>query len=234
MIYVDAPFTNATVSARGFSISGWAGDMGAAAGTGVDAVMAWAYPSNGGSPVVAGVATYGLARPDVGTALGSPQLTQSGYVLPGVQLPVGQWTLVVYAHSLVNNSWNTPVTVTVTVVAPPSTPLMSVDLPAQNQTLSQNIRVAGWAVDLGAVSGAGVDAIHVWAFRPDGSAVFVGATILGGVRGDVGAWLGGQFAPCGFDFSAHLDSGDYTLVVFAHSSVTGTFNNMKTVVVRVL
>src|SRR5262249_54815908 len=147
----------------------------------------------------------------------------------------GGYTLAVYAHSTVNNSWNTPSLVNVTVTAPPSHPMMWVDAPAQNQTLSQNIFVGGWAVDTAAASGSGVDAVHVWAYPSDGSAPkWVGAASMGVVRPDIAAWLGAQFGGAGFNVSGSLPPGTYTLVVFAHSAVTGTFNNVQVITIRVV
>jgi len=112
---------------------------------------------------------------------------------------------------------------------------MWVDAPAQNQTLSQVIVVGGWAVDTAAASGAGVDAIHVWAYPTSGAApVFVGAGTVGGARPDIGAWLGPQFGHAGFTVTGTLAPGTYTLVVFAHSAVTGTFNNVQVITIRVV
>jgi len=234
MIAVDAPSNNAAVSTRGFVVAGWAADAGATSGIGVDAIAVWAFPSTGGAAILAGVATPGNARPDVGAYLGA-QFTNTGFGLTTNPLPPGGYTLAVYAHSVVNNSWNTPSLVNVTVTAPPSHPLMWVDLPAQNQTLSQNILVAGWAVDTAAASGPGVDAVHVWAYPSDGSAPkFVGAAGLGGGRPDIGNWLGPQFGIAGFSVGGTLPPGTYTLVVFAHSVVTGTFNNVQVIIIRVV
>jgi len=234
MVAVDAPANNATVSNRGFVVAGWAADAGATAGTGVDVVAIWAFPATGGSAILAGVASSFVARPDVGAYLGA-QFTNTGYGLTTIPLPPGGYTLAVYAHSTVNNSWNTPSLVNVTVVAPPSHPLMWVDAPAQNQTLSQVIVVGGWAVDIAAASGAGVDAIHVWAYPTSGAApVFVGAGTVGGARPDIGAWLGPQFGHAGFTVTGTLAPGTYTLVVFAHSAVTGTFNNVQVITIRVV
>jgi hypothetical protein len=234
MIAVDAPANNAAVSSRGFVVAGWAADAGAASGTGVDAIAVWAFPSTGGAAILAGVATPGSARPDVGVYLGA-QFTNTGFGLTTIPLSPGGYTLAVYAHSTVNNSWNTPSLVNVTVTAQPSHPMMWVDLPAQNQTLSQNIFVAGWAVDTAAASGPGVDAIHVWAYPADGSAAkFVGAASVGGGRPDIGNWLGPQFGTAGFAVGGTLPPGLYTIVVFAHSAVTGTFNNVQVITIRVV
>lgn len=236
MVFVDTPRPSAVVGTNGFAIAGWAADMGATSGTGIDAVAVWALPSTGASAILAGVATYGnaygSARPDVGAYLGS-QFTNTGYGLTAT-LPAGTYTLAVYAHSTVNNSWNTPALVNVTVQPPQSRPLMWVDAPAQNQTISQNVFVGGWAVDTASSSGPGVDAVHVWAY-PQGSstAVFVGASTTGVSRPDVGAVFGSQFSTAGFNVTGTLAQGVYTLVVFAHSSVTGTFNDVRTVSVTV-
>lgn len=232
LLAVDTPANNATVSASGFMVGGWAADMGATSGTGVDTVVVWAWPSNGGAAILAGIANYGGSRPDVAAAIGS-QFAATGYGLIAT-LPVGTYTLTVYAHSTVNNSWNAPTVRTVTVVPPPSRPLMWVDLPAQNQTLSQNIVVAGWAVDTAAASGVGVDAIDIYAFpTAGGGPILLGVTSTGGSRPDVAAALGSaQFGTSGFSFTGTLAPGSYTLVIYAHS-VIGGFNDSKAVAVTV-
>jgi hypothetical protein len=63
--------------------------------------------------------------------------------------------------------------------------------------------------------------------------VFVGAGTTGGSRPDVGNVFGAQFSSAGYNVFGTLAPGTYTLVVFAHSSVTGTFNNATTVGVTV-
>jgi hypothetical protein len=233
LIAVDTPRANASVSINGFMVGGWAADIGAAAGsTGVDVVVVWAFPTNGAAAILAGIANYGGARPDVGAYLGS-QFTNTGFGMIAT-LPAGSYTLAICAHSTVNNSWNQPSTLGVTVQAPASRPAMYVDFPGPGQTISQVVHVGGWALDLAAASGPGVDAIHVWAY-PQGSQtpVFVGAGTTGGSRPDVGNVFGAQFSTAGYEVFGTLAPGTYTLVVFAHSSVTGTFNNAATVGVTV-
>jgi hypothetical protein len=232
MFTIDSPGNNATVLGSGFLISGWAVDTGASSGTGIDAVVCWAYPKNGAPAILAGVASYGHPRPDVGAWLGST-FTPSGYGLMG-KLPDGAYTLVIYAHSTVTGSWGTPKTLDATVKGPVSNPRMWVDLPAQNQTLSQNILIAGWSLDQGSPGGTGVDALHVYAY-PAGSTspTFLGVAQYGAARPDVATAFGSsRFTNCGFHLVASLPPGTYTLVVFSHSTVTGTFNN--TMVVRVV
>ena len=60
--------------------AGWAADLGAAEGTGIATLHAWAYPLTGGAPVFVGAATYGGARPDVAAVHGD-QFRDSGYGL---------------------------------------------------------------------------------------------------------------------------------------------------------
>ena len=238
LLAVDTPANNSTVSSNGFMVAGWAADMGATSGTGVDTVVVWAWPSNGGAAILAGVASYGNAnygytRPDVGAAIGS-QFAATGYGVTTVPLPVGTYTLTVYAHSTVNNSWNTPTVRTVTVTPPPSRPLMWVDAPTQGNNLSQNIVVEGWAVDTAAPSGPGVDAVAAWAFPTTGGpAMLVGSALTGGGRPDVAAALGSpQFGTAGFFVTGTLPAGSYTIVIYAHS-VIGGFNDSKAVAVTV-
>jgi len=234
ILALDTPKANATVSMNGFVVAGWAVDAGATAGTGVDVIAVWAFPSTGGAAILAGVAkagtsSYGMMRSDVANYLGA-QFAPSGYGLYGTLPAAGNYTLAVYAHSTVTNSWTTPAMVNVTATAPPSHPIMWVDLPAENQNITQNVTVAGWAVDISAPSGDGIGAIHVWAY-PQGSStpVFVGATTVGGARPDIAAWLGPQFGSAGYSLTGTLAPGAYTLVVYAQSTVTGTFNNAKAV-----
>ena len=47
--------------------------------------------------------------------------------------------------------------------APTPRPVMSLDVPSQGAAVSGQFAVAGWAVDLGASAGSGVDTVHVWA-----------------------------------------------------------------------
>jgi hypothetical protein len=233
---IDVPTTGSTV-ANTFTVGGWAIDLGSPSGTGVDAVHVWAYPTTGAAPMFVGAATLGVSRPDVGAAFGSSRFGVSGYTLAGT-LPGGSYDLAVFAHSTVTGTFNNSSSVRITVLAPQSLPRMAVDLPGQSQSLSQNFRVAGWALDAAAKSGTGVDAVDVWAYPlAGGNPLFVGSATLGGSRPDVGAaFSSSQFTFGGFDLYVYgtLPRGDYNLVVFARSSVVGTFNNAVVVRIRVL
>src|SRR5204863_2815380 len=94
--------------------------------------------------------------------------------------------------------------------------------------------LGGWAADLDAAQGTGIDALHVWAYPLAGGApVFLGAASTGGVRPDVAALHGDRFLPSGYGLIvAGLPAGTYDLAVFAWSNVTGGF--VPASVVRVI
>ena len=113
-------------------------------------------------------------------------------------------------------------------------PAMNLETPASSEAVGLVFHAAGWAADLGADSGTGVDAVHVWAYPASGSPLFVGVASYGGSRPDVGAFFGSQFTDSAFDMTVTgLPIGTYTLVTFAHSTITGTFNQSRSVTVTV-
>src|SRR5207249_4179933 len=84
-------------------------------------------------------------------------------------------------------------------------------------------------IDRGATSGTGVDVIHVYGFPivngSLGAGVFAGQGNYGSARTDVGAAYGSQFTNSGFWLYGTLPRGVYRLTAYAHSTVTGTFND---------
>jgi len=76
-----------------------------------------------------------------------------------------------------------------------------------------------------------MDAVHVWAHPAAGNPVFLGAATYGLPRPDVAALHGLQFTPSGFSLRASsvLAAGPWSIVVYGHSSVTGTFSATTTV-----
>jgi hypothetical protein len=232
---IDVPATGSTV-ANGFTVGGWALDLGAPSGTGVDSVQVWGYPTTGAAAIFVGVATQGVSRPDVGTAFGSSRFATGGYTLAGT-LPAGSYDLAVFAHSTVTGTFNNSKSVRITVLPPLSKPRMAVDLPGVGQNISLDFRVSGWALDLASTSGTGVSNVDVWAYpAAGGNALFVGSASVGTSRPDVGAAFGAyRYSASGFDLnvSGALPRGSYNLVVFARSSVIGSFNNAVTVPIRV-
>lgn len=123
------------------------------------------------------------------------------------------------------------------VEAHQATALMVLDTPVLGSVVEPPFVVAGWAIDLAAWSGTGVNAVHVWAYPTPGSGappIFLGVADPGGVRPAVGAAYGDPFAPSGYELTVFgLAPGVYDVVAYAHSTVTGTFNNAHVVRVTV-
>jgi hypothetical protein len=111
---------------------------------------------------------------------------------------------------------------------------MAIDTPADGAIVHGPFQVAGWAFDENLVD-AGLDAIHAWAFPvAGGSPSFGGVATLGVARPDVAALYGAQYAHAGFYVDiAGLAPGVYDVVLFGHSSVTGTFNLQRVVRITV-
>ena len=232
LMSLDTPSSGATVSSGGFTVAGWALDRYAPSGTGVDAVHVWAFQT-GGPPTFVGAATLGGNRPDVGAVFGA-QFNASGYTLSGTLL-AGTYQLVAYMHDTVTGTFNLSATANIKVAAATPAPFMSLDAPGAG-LVALGTNIGGWAIDTGASTGTGVGGVHVYAFPVGGgSPVFVGAATLGFSRPDVGAIFGSRFTSAGYNLTlTGLTPGQqYDLGVFAHSTVTGTFNQSKTVRITV-
>jgi hypothetical protein len=111
---------------------------------------------------------------------------------------------------------------------------VEIDMPRQRQDVGEAFVLAGWAADLDAQAGSGIDTIHVWAYPvAGGPPVFLGTPELGGRRPDVAAVHGDRFRDSGFALVVQgLMSGAYDLAVFPWSNVTGGFAQPQ--VVRVV
>ena len=119
---VDVP--NGPYAQQPFLLGGWAIDLAAASGLGVNTVHVWARNLAGGAEFPLGAASYGVTRPDVGAAFGA-QFTQSGYELVVSGLAAGTYRFTVYAYSLVANSFNQAVQFDVEVDPVVATPVLS-------------------------------------------------------------------------------------------------------------
>ena len=104
--------------------------------------------------------------------------------------------------------------------------MMSVDAPVSGATVLPPFLVGGWALDLSASGGSGIDAVHVWAAPVSGSPVFLGAAEMNVTRPDVAAVYGAQFQQSGFNVVATtaLSPGAYVLYVYARRQSTGSFD----------
>lgn len=102
-VVVDLPASGAGLGGD-FVVAGWAVDLDDGAGTGVDAVHVWAYPTGGGGPLFLGAAETAGDRPDVAALFGQ-RFRRSGYGLKVAGLPPGSWDLAVFAWSTVQNGF---------------------------------------------------------------------------------------------------------------------------------
>jgi hypothetical protein len=114
-------------------------------------------------------------------------------------------------------------------------PQTVIDMPARGSEMTGPFLVAGWAADLDEAFGAGIDAVHVWAYpTAGGDPIWIGAAAWGGTRPDVAAIHGDRFLRTGYGIVAQgLAPGTYDVAVFAHSTVSGQFAPARTVRITV-
>jgi hypothetical protein len=230
---VDSPRPSQVLPSD-FLLSGWAADLGAASGSGVDAVHVYAYPNpgSGAPPIFLGPASFGSGRGDVAAAVGA-QFINSGYSLPIVNLAPGIYDLVVYAHSTVANAFNIAQAVRIRVFSPTAPPplvgaQLAIDVPGPNTKVTGSLYIAGWALDLRSTTGTGIGRVDLWAYPSPGSGklpLFLGTAQYGLPRSDVGAAFGSRFTPSGFGGTvANLSAGTYDIVAMALSTISGAFD----------
>jgi glucose/arabinose dehydrogenase len=226
IVQIDAPPQGSEVR-QPFALSGWAIDATAAT-PGIATLHVWAFPASGAPPQFLGVATYGGSRPGVAAFFG-PQFNLSGFDLTVKGLAPGGWTIAVYAWVISTQSFSAVGTVAVTIVP---AGIIAIDAPANFSTVPSPFFIGGWAIDPAAVSGTGIDTIHVWAYPADGSApIFLGVAGFGD-RPDVAAIFGEQFRRSGYGLIATaLPPGGSYIVVYAHSSVSGQFDTVGVIYV---
>jgi glucose/arabinose dehydrogenase len=178
-------------------------------------------------------------NPSTGTATASDLRDHSAELTPGNVSSFG----VDAAGELYFADHTNGTIVRIAPLAPSLPPAIGIDLPAPFQTKGQPFAFAGWAVDPGSLSGAGIDTVHVWAVpitslagTPFGTPVFVAATSLTVDRPDVAAFFGSsQLTHCGFQFVVTgLAPGTYRLYAFGLVSRTGSFDVVRTVDVAVV
>jgi len=112
---------------------------------------------------------------------------------------------------------------------------VAVDTPQPGEVRQQPFWVAGWALDLSAAAGTGIDAVHVWAYPPNGaSPIFLGVADSGDARPDVAATYGDRFNLSAYNlFVDRLNPGTYDLVVYPHRAATDTFEGAQVIRIKV-
>jgi hypothetical protein len=227
-----------------FVVSGWAADLGAPAGSGVDAIHVYAFPDpgSGKAPVFLGVASYGMPRGDVAAVFGA-QFLNSGYSLPVTGLAPALYDIVVYGRSTVAGTFAAQKVVRTRIFSAATAPAptgeqVAIDVPATGAAIRGAFAVAGWAADLRATTSSGVDRVDVWAYPNPGSGLapaFLGTAAYGWSRPDVGSIFGARFTQSGYYLGGlTLPAGTYDIAVFARSTVTGGYDRQRVVRVVVL
>src|SRR4029450_13818013 len=91
---------------------------------------------------------------------------------------------------------------TAPITVPIPSPRMAIDGPPEGAAVLGAFSLDGWALDTGAPTGSGVDAIHVYAFESGSSTpIFLGVATLGIARPELVPIFGAQFGTAGY----HLD-----------------------------
>jgi hypothetical protein len=215
-----------------FEIGGWALDFGSATDSGIDGVHVWAFSSTG-VPTFIGAVTPSVARPDV-AALFGPQFATAGFSITVGGLVPGTYTLAIYPHSQITNTFAPPQVLTVTVA---NGGLIAIGAPTDGAIAYGGTLLGGWAIDRASTTGTGVSVVHVYAYPNPGSGeapVFLGVADYGIARPDVGAIFGSRFTNSGFNlYLPPLTPGPYLLVAFPFSTMTNAFLAPATVTVTI-
>ena len=105
--------------------------------------------------------------------------------------------------------------------------------PVADSLLTQPFAVGGWAVDVAATAGSGIDAVEVWAYPepgPDVAPIPLGLAEYGGERVGVGATFGPEFTRSGYGLIADgLPPGRYDLAILSRIAMSGAFNSARLV-----
>ena len=114
--------------------------------------------------------------------------------------------------------------------------VLFIDAPSDQSRVRADFVVEGWAIDDSGPTGAGINAIHMWAFpldAPGRAPHFLGVAAYGLPRGDVGEAFGARFTPSGYRLAVSLPGfGRYLIGVYGRSSITSQFSAVRTVTVN--
>ena len=230
-VTIDTPANGAELTLP-INLTGWAIEQDAQvpqrSDSGVEIAHIYKQPAGGAAEFLQAIGTGGI-RPDIAAAFGE-RYRYSGFSKRIGRLPAGPHTLFVYALSRSDGQFiGSAVSVTVR-----RDPQVFIDGPSQGATVTQPFKLFGWAADMTAASGTGVDMVRVSARRPDGTIVPIGNATLGIVRGDVGFYFDQQPLAAGYELNVSgLPAGPYTLVAEARYTATGLFEKTASVDVMV-
>jgi hypothetical protein len=236
---VDSPAGGSTVPGGGsFTVAGWFADKTAQGWAGADDVQVWLGTMDGGGKMLA-KAMFAQFRPDVGTALGNPFLSYSGFsaAVAGSAVPAGSQTLNVYAHTGGKGWWFKSVSITgggpgtgtaapapsapaapAAPAAPSSgaAPVLTIGNPLENANVSTR---SDYVINGSVNNAPNIDRLEVWI---DGERNAPSARLLGTTTpASDGSWSV-TFTP------THFASTHQNIYAYAHDKST----NLETEVVR--
>ncbi len=228
--YIDFPTTTSSLNTnQAFLVNGWVVDKSAQGWAGIDMVHVYDGPAGQGGTFL-GQAQIALGRADVGQVLGNPFWSASGFNLSVAAntLSQGSHTLFVYAHTPSKGWWYKTVTVNVAKPTFTSDPLTVVENLVRDQRVptSEDFTIKGYSLDrnAGAGQGTGVSRVDLWlGQRNTEGAVRLGTPSMSLQNSNAGSY-GSQFASAGWELTfkpTKFHEGDYTLYVYATSSITG-------------
>ena len=196
-----------------FTIIGFAFDRHAASGVGVDRVDLYArQPGGGGTPIPLGTAIYGESN-DEAASFGE-QFRYSGFRLTVLPPPPGPYEIYASAHFTINGSTQNTGVVPIVVRGPRGV----IEEPVNAAVTGQPFLIRGYAVDLGASTGTGVNGIRVYAVKND-VWTHLGDVTNYGLSSDAAAGTYGErYRNSGYSLEASgLAPGTYTIWAYAVS-----------------
>jgi subtilisin family serine protease len=103
------------------------------------------------------------------------------------------------------------------------------DSPQPDTTLGTTLTVQGWAVDTQAEGSTGIDQVEAYLDQAPAQGQPLGSLQYGVARPDVARLLGrGGFANAGFTVALDVPRGSHTLLIRAHSALSGAWSVQQT------
>jgi hypothetical protein len=238
IVAVDLPGPSAVVP-NPFLAVGWSIDTRAAAGAGngVDSVHVYAIPHSGNPAAqFIGILPVLYHRDDVAQFYGA-QFTASGWaaniahMFPASQqaIATGVYTLVIYGHSTITGQldYDHAATRQIQVSGGAYTAIESPQWGAGLPNGGVGTTVVGYAVNLSAPTGTGIEGVDIWAFNAlTGTPSFLGPATYGLNSAAGWFYFGDRFLPSGYSLTiaTPLPPGYYYIVAYSKNAGTGAFN----------
>jgi hypothetical protein len=194
----------------------------------VAGIKLWSWTDNWWEKANFGVVTFSDNAYDGREATVAGGRDSAGWPTGGEESNYGDFlTAVTAAHRTVASSLGGG-----PVPPDPSYVALAVENPIDGAIVPRNLPVSGWAFDVGATTGPGVDLIRVFAGSTCAGTV-LGDALMGAIRPDVQAvhGLGPTFLGTGFVGTVRMPRGPSQMTICARSTVTGTFGAQKTLTV---